>query len=132
MSSDSLYTDEDLDNDVGPMYGVYINDEFCENYWGYDGPTDISVQSNAWEIYTDKEWPLDWMNGAGVSFDIEHDSMTLWVSTGDPRGAFTMELRRLRDGRVIIMPPTVDSWHEELEPHGRGYVIKRTIPSEVN
>jgi hypothetical protein len=135
MYDDDLYTDDDLDNDVGPMYGVSINGQFdapfIDPYYSDDGPPDISVQSNTWELYTDKEFPLDWMNGAGVSFDSDYDSVTLWISTGDPRGAFTMDVRRLKDGRIIIMPPTVDSMHEDLEPHGSGYVIKRTIPVEV-
>jgi len=38
---------------------------------------------------------LNWVNHAGVSIDEEDDSVTLHISVGDPRGAFTLTVRRI-------------------------------------
>lgn len=49
--------------------------------------------------------PLSWLNHAGVSFDEDEDSVTVSISVGDPRGAFTFTVRRLPDGRLIMHTP---------------------------
>lgn len=38
---------------------------------------------------------LNWVNHAGVSVNEEEDSVTVHISVGDPRGAFTFTVRRI-------------------------------------
>lgn len=68
-----------------------------------------------------------WANGAGVIVD--GNQVQVWVSTGDPRGAFTMTLRRLDNGEIIIHLPYEGEGlpHEETRQISPGtLVIKRT------
>jgi hypothetical protein len=41
--------------------------------------------------------PLSWCNSAKISADAEDDSVTVAISVGEPRGAFTMTIRRVPD-----------------------------------
>lgn len=77
--------------------------------------------------------PLRWVNSAGVSVDEEHDSITVWISVGDPRGGFTMEIRRIDPeadsdlaGKLIMHLPheAASMLHMPLkELHAGTYVI---------
>jgi hypothetical protein len=56
--------------------------------------------------------PLSWLNHAGVSFDEGEDAVTVSISVGDPRGAFTFTVRRVPDdadgplaGKLIMHMP---------------------------
>jgi hypothetical protein len=56
--------------------------------------------------------PLSWCNGAGIRVDESADSVTLSLSVGDPRGAFTFTLRRIPEdapgelaGRIVLHTP---------------------------
>lgn len=49
--------------------------------------------------------PLSWFNSARVEADGAEDSVTAYISIGDPRGAFAFTLRRLPDGRIIMHVP---------------------------
>jgi len=60
--------------------------------------------------------PLGWVNSAGMEFNEDDDSVTVSISTGDPRGAFGMTIRRTDDGKLIMHVPYPGEpfAHEEL------------------
>lgn len=60
--------------------------------------------------------PLGWVNSAGMEFNESGDSVTVSISTGDPRGAFGMTIRRTDDGKLIMHVPHPGEpfAHEEL------------------
>lgn len=71
--------------------------------------------------------PQRWCNGAGV--DVLDDAVRCWISTGDPRGAFCMEIRQLSNGELVINHPYPGQGfaHEETVEVGPGaLVIART------
>ena len=73
--------------------------------------------------------PERWCNAAGVSVDGEE--VNLWISTGDPRGAFQITARRLDDGTILLHLPYPEggTLHEEvIELHPGTLAIKRTLP----
>ena len=73
--------------------------------------------------------PMQWCNSAGA--DIREDSVQVWISIGDPRGAFVMEARRLGDGRIVLhLPyPGESEPHMETEHlHGGTLVVTNTKP----
>ena len=72
-----------------------------------DFPEDYDREEDALPV------ALDWVNSAGISFDEDADSVTLSISTGDPRGAFTLQARRLPDGRIVLHVP----YPEDPVPH---------------
>lgn len=49
--------------------------------------------------------PLGWVNSATITLDRRDDAVTLSISVGDPRGAFTLTVRRLPDGRLLMFAP---------------------------
>lgn len=77
--------------------------------------------------------PLSWCNSAAVRTDESDDSVTVSVSVGDPRGAFTLTIRRIPDdvdsdlaGQLIMHVPYADqpSPHMDLSPlHHGTYVV---------
>ena len=70
--------------------------------------------------------PESWCNGAGV--EIKADSVDVWISLGDPRGAFVMRAERMRytdhDGRKVdeirlsVPHPSAGWLHLPLTPLG--------------
>jgi hypothetical protein len=59
--------------------------------------------------------PLAWCNSAAVHADESEDSVTVSISVGDPRGAFTFTIRRVPDdvdgdlaGQLILHTPHVE------------------------
>lgn len=67
-----------------------------------------------------KRIPLSWCNSAGVSVNADDDSVTVAISVGDPRGAFTMTIRRVPDdaegpfaGQLVMHVPHAN----EPSPH---------------
>ena len=86
---------------------------------------DIAEYTHGWESEEDGEVecqendsrhepaPRVPANGAGIRFT--ENSVQVWVSVGDPRGAFLMEVRQLTDGRVVIHHPYPD----EPLPHAQ-------------
>lgn len=99
-------------------------DEICpdRDYRTWDEETDDWVDDpddpsgpHAWEPV-----PASWLNSAGISFRAEDDSVTVSISVGDPRGAFTMTVRRVPDdvdgdlaGKLIMHVP----YPGETTPH---------------
>ncbi|WP_256804651.1 hypothetical protein [Frankia sp. ACN10a] len=77
--------------------------------------------------------PLSWCNHAGVATDDAEDSVTVHISVGDPRGAFTFTVRRVPDdadsvlaGRLLLHVPSPDApgGHRPLTPlHDGTYLI---------
>lgn len=49
-------------------------------------------------------------NAAGVSVDESQDRVQLWVSVGDPRGAFVMNLELIGDELRLSVPTPEDSF----------------------
>lgn len=49
--------------------------------------------------------PLGWVNSASIELDAEADTITFTISVTDPRGAFTVNVHRLRDGSLYLMTP---------------------------
>ncbi|MPZ79664.1 MAG: hypothetical protein GEV28_04400 [Actinophytocola sp.] len=69
--------------------------------------------------------PLSWCNSAAVHTDESEDSVTVSISVGDPRGAFTFTIRRVPDdtdgdlaGHLIMHTPYVGQplAHMDLTP----------------
>jgi len=58
--------------------------------------------TNTWEPV---DPPLSWCKSAGVNTDPRDDAVTVSISVGDPRGGFTMTIRRLPDGRLVMYLP---------------------------
>lgn len=73
--------------------------------------------------------PEAWCNSAGV--DVDGDEVRVWISTGDPRGAFQMTARRTPDGVIVLHLPHPGEGlpHEDtVEIHPGTLAVKRSIP----
>ncbi|UJW32618.1 hypothetical protein L3Q67_02170 [Saccharothrix sp. AJ9571] len=83
--------------------------------------------------------PVSWCNSAAVHTDEAEDSVTVSISVGDVRGAFTLTIRRVPDdadnhlaGHLIMHTPyaTQPSPHMELTPlHDGTYVVGSYSPN---
>jgi len=76
--------------------------------------------------------PEAWCNAAGV--EVTEDEVRVWISTGDPRGAFQMTAWRMEDGTIILgMPHPGESLpHEDtVEIRPGTLAVKRSIPEGV-
>src|SRR3954447_13603108 len=73
--------------------------------------------------------PLSWCNSAAIQVDESDDSVTVSISVGDPRGAFTFTVRRVPDdatGKLVMhVPyPLQPSPHMTLNPlHEGTYLV---------
>lgn len=79
----------------------------------------------------DDRSPLRWCNGAGAT--IREDSVQVWISTGDPRGAFAMTIYCASNGELRIELPYegMGFSHEDLEKINDGLLlISRTRSDE--
>lgn len=97
---------------------------FCGAQIVDDGANHWEVVSNGPDLppCTDGHWPkqipLDWANSAGISVDEEDDKVVLWISVGDPRGAFTFTVRRNPETGDLLLHlpyPGEPTPHEETE-----------------
>ena len=70
----------------------------------FEGDASIALAINE-NSDTPAEAPLGWVNSASIHADASQDRIIVCVSTGDPRGAFSMELRRTPDGKILIHLP---------------------------
>jgi hypothetical protein len=68
---------------------------------------------NGYQTEAQEAAPLGWCNSAAVTLDRKEDSVTLSISVGDPRGAFTLTVRRLTDGTLVMDVP----YPEETQLH---------------
>lgn len=87
-----------------------VDDDVCE-----------AMEDSSWCVQTEFDdvangYIPGWCNSAAISYS--DDELTVSISLGDPRGAFTMTARRLDDGSVILhVPHDGDtSPHVELTP----------------
>lgn len=115
----------------------YIEDDWADVSVQFDDPYERAYRDaedeNApdpekyVEEHVNKQAPEAWCNGAGVR--VRDDDIQVWVSTGDPRGAFALTLYRTKDGEIRLELPheNMSLPHEELERVNDGLlVIKRT------
>lgn len=61
----------------------------------------------------------EWVNGAGVSVDRDGNQVDVWISLGDPRGAFMMRAERLtytNDDGVSVTEIRLSVPHPSKEP----------------
>ncbi len=76
--------------------------------------------------------PCDWFNSAKIIVNPEADSVSLTISTGDPRGAFCWTIRRRPDtGELLLHMPVREGadHHEDVEClHEGTWVISRSRP----
>jgi hypothetical protein len=52
--------------------------------------------------------PLGWINSAQIVLDRKEDAVSVRISVGDPRGAFSMTVRRHEDGTLHLSVPFED------------------------
>lgn len=73
---------------------------------------------NGYQSVAQEARPLGWVNSAAIELKREEDSVTLSISVGDPRGAFTLTVRRLSDGSLVMHVPHPDEslLHMPLTP----------------
>jgi hypothetical protein len=84
--------------------------------WAYEPADDTESGPDYGEGPHDPERiPLSWCNRAGIRVDEAADSVTVSLSVGDPRGAFTFTLTRVPDdgagdlaGRIVLHTPYPD------------------------
>jgi len=85
---------------------IYVEEQGVAVSVDLDGPFALVEEDPI-----DESNPVQWCNNAGV--DVTDESVRVWISTGDPRGAFVMTMRKLEDGRIILYTP-----HEgDTTPH---------------
>lgn len=65
--------------------------------------------------------PCAWANSAAITVDPAEDSVTVAISVDDPRGAFTMTVRRI-DGQLYLYIPHPDRGlqHTDMTPINAG------------
>jgi hypothetical protein len=87
----------------------------------YDpGPSPDPDAGSASGQHDPERVPLSWCNSAAVSTNEDEDSVTVSISVGDPRGAFTFTIRRVPDdadgdlaGQLVMNTP----WDGMSSPH---------------
>jgi hypothetical protein len=100
----------------------------CRAEFDSDGPQGDDVNCDELEDadgnvqrHTLEPLPLTWVNSAGLSLNEEEDSVTVSISVGDPRGAFTFTVRRVPaysgeySGRLMMHLP----YPGESMPHAK-------------
>lgn len=60
---------------------------------------------NGYQTQAQEAMPLGWVNNAAITLDREDDAVHLTISVGDPRGAFCLTVRRLKDGTLLMHVP---------------------------
>jgi hypothetical protein len=125
--SGSGYLPESFDeciNRQAPTIPLYIE--------AYDGDARATIVMNQDGEYPQSA-PLGWCNSASVRADADADTVTLAISTGDPRGAFVLEVRRNPETGAILLhlPTTADALPHDgglTELHTGTLAVTRTLP----
>jgi hypothetical protein len=81
-----------LDDSADPVELSIHNEQKINGEWGFD----------------DEAMPLGWLNSASIVTDADDDAVRIFVSVGDPRGAFQFTVRRMPGGELLIQTPTTD------------------------
>lgn len=111
----------------------YIEDDHADINLTFPWDTDWETEEEEGGHIPDEQSPLRWCNGAGIISD--NDSVRVWISTGDPRGAFVMTIYRCKNGEMRIELPYegMGLAHEEIEKINDGLLlISRTKTHERN
>jgi hypothetical protein len=98
-----------------------------------DGYRHTDAGSNLDDDHTPTLAPLSWCNSATLTFSEEEDAVHVSISVGDPRGAFSMTVRRLTDGTIVLHHPYPgEGWAhmETREDHPGTLVIVGTEPRQ--
>lgn len=103
------------DEEPGANYPlVYVDGERVtgtdgRDYYGEDELERVQVsfptKENGEQTEADEKAALGWINSAAITLDRGDDAVTLSISVGDPRGAFTLTVRRLPNGSLIMHVP---------------------------
>ncbi len=84
--------------------------------------------------------PLSWCNRASITADPDEDSVTVAISVGDPRGAFTFTIRRIPDdvagplaGRLVahLPHPGEPMPHAPVREIRPGTLLIGPVPADV-
>lgn len=128
---------EDLSVTMDGLVGTESGESTCASYEP-DGDPDADSATDG-SPHDPERISLSWCNSAAVHIDESEDSVTLSISVGDPRGAFTLTIRRIPDdvegdlaGHLIMHVPYVDqpSLHMNLFPlHEGTYVVGAHVGS---
>lgn len=105
---------------------VFVEDDEVAVSVELDGPFSLVEEDPI-----DETNPVQWCNSAGVI--VRDGEVQVWISTGDPRGAFTMTMRKLQDGRIMLFTPHENDTcaHEETRlSHPGALVLTRSEPKE--
>ena len=128
VNIDGRASDEYIEDRTGEV-SLILDDPYEREYDnvppGTDDP-DSYMEANG---LVDERAPEAWCNSAGV--DIRKDSVQVWISIGDPRGAFVMEARKLEDGRIVLHLPYPGESLPQMETehlHGGTLVVTNTKP----
>lgn len=117
-----------LSEDNGDEITAYADDGECRVSVGF--PWDADYSDMGEDERPDEKSPEMWCNHAGV--EVADDEIRLWISTGDPRGAFQITARRMDDGTILLHLPTPGEGlaHEEtVALHPGTLAIKRSMPA---
>lgn len=108
----------------------------CEECFGLGTGTDddttcVPCKGEGYLPHIPEPVALAWCNSAGIVLDAEQDTVTVRISVGDPRGAFAMQVERMRwtddsgehdELRLSVPDPSMGMAHMTLTPlNGRGY-----------
>lgn len=101
------------------IFRTMIDGEMCGDdlyYAGEGEQIELRVDNpDAESGYPKVVGPLSWLNSASIELRPDYDEVNMYVSVGDPRGAFAFTVRRLNDGRIVIHTP----YPGESRPHVR-------------
>jgi hypothetical protein len=134
-----------FDTDYGPRHRCRAcGEELIETNDGYETESGEATCADFQPLTdTDDETgphdperiPLSWCNSAAVHTNESEDAITVSISVGDPRGAFTFTIRRIPDdtdsdlaGRLVMHTPHASDPlpHMELTPlHDGTHVVGR-------
>ena len=101
---------------------VFVEDNEVTVFVDLSGPFSLVEEDPI-----DETHPVQWCNNVGV--DVTDESVRVWISTGDPRGAFVMTMRKMDDGRIILYTPhdgDVTPHEETRQIHPGALVITRS------
>jgi hypothetical protein len=110
------------------LTALYIDGDLAE--FGEDAPEIVRLEFDTdFDDEQDFLRPLSWCNSATIHADEVEDSVTVAISVGDPRGAFTFIIRRVPQdvksdlaGQLIMHVPYIGEsrGHMELTPLHEG------------
>lgn len=98
-----------FDDEGEPDRDLYDDETWSEIVEDKDIPEDFKRNERK---------PVNWCNGAGVR--VGENSVNVWVSIGDPRGALGLRVTKTENGELLIEVPTEEEMHVKLERKSEG------------